>query len=106
MYTDALRQQPSFLHSDKLTPVPQEQRTVLPGNCPGIEQVMDGCIDEHGTFVPEHQSAYNGFVRIKLPKSLEDPHHWGQVAWIYVQFAKDKKDVVIDLSEHDDSLSF
>ena len=72
---------------------------VLPGECPGAEASMDGQYDpEDNKFVPKYESTYNSFVYIKVPRSLEDPDHWGHVSWMYVQLAKEQKDLVVDLS--------
>ena len=83
-----------IFHSFQGNPVPKIDPVVLPGGCPDAEASMDGqYVPKDNSFVPKYESIYNAFVYIKVPRSLEDPDHWGHVSWMYVQLAKEQKDL-------------
>ena len=65
-------------------------RVSLPGNCPGLQHVMDGSYSADGEFVPKYEKSYKKFVHIDIPASLEDPSHWGHLVYKFLELTTDK----------------
>ena len=45
----------------------------------------------NGVFTPTFPGSYETVARLKAPKTLTDPNHWGNTFWMYCEFWESRK---------------
>ncbi|KAL3905395.1 MAG: hypothetical protein SGILL_009694 [Bacillariaceae sp.] len=52
--------------------------------CPSLEKCLDGYFSlKNGALIPKYPATYSCVVNLKAPSSLDDPSHFGHVAFTY-----------------------